>query len=259
MFSVAAKKSQKPKGKTGRPPKITDEVLEQARALMAPPRSLSVEEAAAELKVGKTQLYARLQVSTTATPVQAASVAKVGPATTKLPQGGEVADRPDLLALVRRVLGARDPAALRELDDGLEVFTRGGEEALAPWLSRPLAGAAKVDPLDACLAGLAAAVAHAEALSPLHPKAPTVLGALAGLAQRVENIAKGRPKAPTRDEVQEAVRGAMDSCVEFVLKPTREAAAKLVRDRAALLDGLDVGPATASEIGRRVDAMLGGA
>jgi hypothetical protein len=95
------------------------------------------------------------------------SVAKVV-ASTKLPQGGEVAERADLLALVHRILDARHPAARRELDNGLVVFGRGGEEALGLWLARPIAYEA-IDPArlhEYAADLLAATIAEAKVADP---------------------------------------------------------------------------------------------
>ena len=180
------------------------------------------------------------------------------PATTVLPQGGAVSGRPDLLVLVRRILGKRDPAALAVLDAGLVVATR-GEQELAAWLDLPLERRDPLDPLDAAVAALSAASAYVESLPPTSPRAATILGAAANLAKTVEAIGRGRVPIAPPDEVNERVRGAMATCVEHLLRPVREAAAKLARDRAALFDGLveDVAPRHLAEIGRRVDAMLG--
>ena len=143
----------------------------------------------------------------------------------------------------------------------LDIFQggAGNEQELAAWLDLPLERRDPLDPLDAAVAALSAASAYVESLPPTSPRAATILGAAANLAKTVEAIGRGRAPIAPPDEVNERVRGAMATCVEHLLRPVREAAAKLARDRAALFDGLveDVAPRHLAEIGRRVDAMLG--
>jgi hypothetical protein len=67
-----AKPTSKPKkrAKGGRPPEITEALLAEARVLMGAPRHLSVVDAAAELGVGKTQLYSRLSATAPKAPLE---------------------------------------------------------------------------------------------------------------------------------------------------------------------------------------------
>lgn len=167
---------------------------------------------------------------------------------------------PDTLPLVRRILKARDPSALAELDAGLAEAAR-GEPELVAWLTRPLPATteADLDPLDACIAALSAATAHADKLPPLHPRAATVLTAVANLANRVEKISSGRPQPPTPDEVAERISAARDEAVRKILEHTGDARAKLDADRKALAEwaAQNLGPMIAAELDRRVGAMLG--
>lgn len=135
----------------GRPLKITDALLGRARELVA--KGSSVEEAAAELGVGKTQLYARLGSEAGAGAAAAAPTAVSSPPPSKTPPTGEGGGeleaareegRREARDLDDRILAARHPAAARELADGRTVAAQ-GEAALAPWLSRPIAYEA-VDP-----------------------------------------------------------------------------------------------------------------
>ena len=159
------------------------------------------------------------------------------------------------VALVRRILAARDPAALAELDAGL-VEAAKGEAELVAFLSRPAMAGAPIDPLDALTRALDAATANVERLPPLHPRAATVLGAVATLSAKLESVAKGRPREPTPDAVQEALRAASSSCVEHLLRHTRAASATLAKSRASLFDGLDLRPTDRAELGRRLATML---
>jgi hypothetical protein len=83
------------------------------------------------------------------------------------------------------------------------------------------------------------------------------LRSLAATSTALAKVKAQRPPEQRPDEVQEAIRGEMGTCVEHLLRHTREAASHLDRARAGLLDGLDLGPAVLAEIRRRVDGMLG--
>lgn len=165
---------------------------------------------------------------------------------------------PDM-TLVRRILSARDPSALAELDAGLAAAAQ-GEEALRAWLARPLPVHEPVDPLEAAVAALGVAVSHAERLPPQHRSAATVLGKVGDLAARVEKIAAGRPRVATPDEVTERIEARRDEAVHKILEHTREAHAKLTADRKALAAWAaeELAPRVADELARRVDSMLGG-
>lgn len=164
---------------------------------------------------------------------------------------------PDL-ALVRRILQARDPSALAELDAGLAEATR-GEAALAAWLRRPIARRDPRDPLDAVSDALAAATAFVEQLSPNDRRAATLLNSASNLAKTAEAIANKRPRAPTVDEVTERISKVRDEAVKKILEHTTEAREKLAADRAALVTWArdNLGPMIAAELDRRVAVMLG--
>ena len=166
----------------------------------------------------------------------------------------------DPFALVRRIFAARDPAALVEMEAGLEEATK-GEAAFDAWLRRPLFTGGAVDPLDAAAAGLGALVEHAKRLSPLHPRAAPLYGQISNLAARVEKIANGRPREVTRDEVEERIAARADEAVAKICEYTKEAHAKLNADRAELSAwGRSVlGPVGGAELDRRIGLMLGGA
>lgn len=165
----------------------------------------------------------------------------------------------DPFALVRRIFAARDPAALAEMEAGIEEAAK-GEAAFDAWLRRPLASSAEVDPLQAAAAGLGALVEHAKKLSPLHPRAAPLFGQISNTAKTVEKIANGRPREVTRDEVEERIAARADEAVKKIVEYTDDAYAKLEADRAELdaWARSNLGPLIAEELARRVDAMLGG-
>ena len=86
------------------------------------------------------------------------------------------------LELVRRILQARDPLALAELEAGI-VEAGKGSEALAVWLARPIPRREARDPLDAASDALAAAAAFVESLPPNDRRAATILNAASTLAK----------------------------------------------------------------------------
>lgn len=164
------------------------------------------------------------------------------------------------LTIARRILAARNPSALAELDAGLVEAAKGEPDLLA-WLGRPLPATvdSDLDPLDACIAALDAAVAHVEKLPPLHPRAATMLGVVANLAARVEKIAAGRPREVTADEVTSRINARKDDAVRKILEYTGEARAKLTTDRKAFGEwAQQLGPLIGAELVRRLDEMLGG-
>lgn len=81
-----------------------------------------------------------------------------------------------------------------------------------------------------------------------------------GLINRIEQIEARRPRVPPRDEVQDAIRGAMGEATEFLLRQTREAAAKLEADRRAFAAWCrgTLAPAHAAEVVERVSAIVDG-
>lgn len=237
----------------GRPPKVR----EAAAALAHAERTgVSLAEAAAAHGVSDrtvSKLKAARAKGDTSPTVAPPSTAPA------LPQGGSsTSTRPDLLELLRRIGRARNGAAWAEVEQGLEVHQRGGEEALAPWLLRPVeATTLGVDELDALSGALDLAVELAGRAEP-GGAALRALREVSSLGKSVATVRAKRPAEPKPDAVQEAVRGEMDAAVAQLLRHTREAAATFERGRRALLDGLDLGPSTAAEITRRLDALLEG-
>ena len=110
------------------------------------------------------------------------------------------------VAFIRRVLAARAPAALAEVDAAHVVAGR-GEAELVAWLARPIARTEVTDPLQAALDGLGTINALVGQISPTDRRAATFLTALSNLSKTVENIAKNRPREPTRNEVEERIAG----------------------------------------------------
>lgn len=164
------------------------------------------------------------------------------------------------LALVRRILQARDPSALAELDAGLAEAAK-GEDALAAWLARPIARPEVTDPLQAALDGLATVRGLVAKISPTDRRAATFLTALSNLSKTVENISKNRPSPPSVDEVTERIARVRDEAVKKIMEHTTEAREKLAADRAALVAWAreNLGPATVAELERRLEGMLGAA
>lgn len=171
----------------------------------------------------------------------------------------ETLPAPDL-AIVRRILKARDPAALAELDAGLAEAAKGPGE-LDAWLARPLARPEPIDPLDAATRALEIASAWVTQLPPTHPKAAQFLTLIGGLAKTAERINGARPQAPTADEVSARIAARADDAVKKIFEYTEDARKKLDADRADLAAWAraNLGPLIAEELGRRVDAMLAGA
>ena len=176
-----------------------------------------------------------------------------------LPQGGAVSGRPDLLVLVRRILGKRDPAALAVLDAGLVVATR-GEQELAAWLERPLeTGGEEQDPAKALERALAAATLHAEQLPPLHPRAATILGVVGTLGTKLENVTKGRPKLDTPDEATARLVAVRAKVLPRLLPRLEEAEGQIAAWRAGVetWGATELRPADAAELRRHLAAMPG--
>jgi hypothetical protein len=249
---------------TGRPP-VVDPSLDAALTDVL--GGVPIQEAAEKHKLspGRTRtLYRRAGAAggPKASPSTPPPPASPSAAPVASPTGSEapaiVAPPPDPMAIVRRILGKRDPAALAELEGGLAVATR-GEVELAAWLDRPIERGESVDPIDALARALDAATMHVEKLPPLHPRAATMLGAVATLGAKLENVAKGRPKVPTRDEVTERIEARREEAVRKILQYTGEAAAELAKGRADLAAwaAQELGARQATELERRVNAMLG--
>lgn len=248
---------KKPRGKPGRPPKFSSEVQAEALRLAAEttPEEAAETMAARGAKVSSRQIRNWLDGRHVAADTRPAATPSPGPTSAAAPS----APPPDPLALVRRILSARDPSALAELEAGLAAAAQ-GEEPLRAWLARPLPLHEPVDPLEAAVAALGVAVSHAERLPPQHRSAATVLGKVGDLAARVEKIAAGRPRVATPDEVTERIEARRDEAVHKILEHTSEARAKLAADRKALVAWAagEMAPRVADELARRVADMLGG-
>lgn len=165
---------------------------------------------------------------------------------------------PGDVALVRRILGARDPSALAELDAGLAEAAKGPAE-LAVFLARPIPRREARDPLDTATDALAAAAAFVESLPPNDRRAATMLNAASTLAKTVETIASRRPREPTKDEVEERIAARRDDAIKKISEYTGDARAKLEADRGDLVAWArsNLGPMIASELERRLGLMLG--
>jgi hypothetical protein len=142
-----------------------------------------------------------------------------------------VSGRPDLLALVYRILDARNAPAGAELREGLRLHVAEGESGLTAWLSRPIERAELTgDELDALREGLEFAVGVARKAERGGPQLQA-LTIVERLGKSISVVTARRPPALKPNEVQEAIRGEMDTCVEHLLRHTREAATKLERAR----------------------------
>jgi hypothetical protein len=78
--------------------------------------------------------------------------------------------------------------------------------------------------------------------------------------QRIEQIEKNRPRPVPVDEVTRRLVEVREKAEERILAIVVEKEAKLAQDRAELAAwaSANLGPLIAAELGRRVDAMLGG-
>lgn len=162
------------------------------------------------------------------------------------------------LDVVRRILAMRAPAALEELDAGLEVARQGTAE-LDAWLARPLTRAEPMDPYDAAALALAAAAAAVERLPPQSPRTATVISALATVANTCEKIMRGRPREVTPDEVETRIADRAKEARERIIQHTREAGKLLATRRTALRAWLreEVAPRVFAEYERLEAEMLG--
>ena len=173
-----------------------------------------------------------------------------------------VAGRPPTdLALVRRVLAARAPGALAELEAGLDVAAR-GEAALAAWLARPVDSGPEdldADPLDVLRGNLAQIARSLKQLPPGSKVNASVYNSITTAVKAIEGIMSKRPREPTKDEIAERIAGAATEARAKIIEYTKEAREKLEADRAAFVAWLraNLGPRLAEEGEARVAAMLG--
>lgn len=167
-----------------------------------------------------------------------------------------VAAQADRWARARRVLLALAPEELARVEEALLVEDAGGCEALAAFLEQP-SPVATLDTLETATRWLRRIEGWAAEAPPA--RRASLVGAANATLGRIEQILGRRPPEPKSDEVQDAIRGEMDSCVEHLLRHTKERAAKLARDRAELdaWAAATLGPGTAAELARRLVDMLG--
>ncbi len=167
---------------------------------------------------------------------------------------------PDLV-LVRRILAARAPGALAELEAGLVEAGR-GEPALVAWLARPVDSGGEdldADPLDVLRGNLAQIARSLKALPPGSKVNASVYNSITTAVKAIEGIMSKRPREPTKDEIAERIAGAASEARAKVLEYTKEAREKLETDRASFVNWLraNLGPKLADEGVARVAAMLG--
>ncbi len=170
---------------------------------------------------------------------------------------------PTDLVLVRRILAARSPGALAELEAGLDVAAR-GESALAAWLARPIDSGAEdldADPLDVLRGNLAQIARSLKQLPPGSKVNASVYNSITTAVKAIEGIMSKRPREPTKDEIAERIAGAAAEARAKIVEYTKEAREKLEADRAAFVVWLraNMGPKLAEEGEARVAAMLGDA
>jgi hypothetical protein len=132
------------------------------------------------------------------------------------------------LALVRRILGARNPGALRELDDGLAV-AGGGEAALVAWLARPLAPAVVDDPLEEMLGALAKLKVFLAELGPNSIRAASLAQAMATLGKGIEQVRRGRPRPETEDQALARLRALDEDALALIEGYTVQAEVRAAR------------------------------
>jgi hypothetical protein len=270
---VAARKSAKrakPGGGRGAPP--TDPAL-VAAGLDLVRLGRSPEEAAEELAAEGRPVSSRTLRRAGATtrggvspsapsPPSPTASSPAAPPAPALPQGGAVSGRPDLLDLLdllRRIGKARNAAAWAEVEEGLRVHVAGGEEALAPWLTRPVeAVEVGVDELAALGRGLDLAV---EVMQRAEPGGPALraLMSVASLGKSVATVKARRPHVEGPDEVTRRLVGVRDAAIERTGLLTSDRAAKFATDRTAFDARCASFGAFGAEMKGLVDAMLGGA
>lgn len=162
------------------------------------------------------------------------------------------------MATARRILAAREPAALAELDAGLAEAAK-GEAALAAWLVRPVLATREIDTLTAARELLATLSKTIETLPKGARNLATLANAVSTLSKTIEKLEEKRPPKPTTNEVTERLKERADDCVDLVLQHTRAAAAKFTKGRAALEEwgGANLGPEMAKQHRALVAVMLG--
>lgn len=185
------------------------------------------------------------------------------PAPVRPAVAGPGARPPTDLVLVRRILAARAPGALAELEAGLDVAAR-GEAALATWLARPIDSGAEdldADPLDVLRGNLAQIARSLKTLPPGSKVNASVYNSITTAVKAIEGIMSKRPREPTKDEIAERIAGAAAEARAKIVEYTKEAREKLEADRAAFVVWLraNMGPKLAEEGEARVAAMLGDA
>lgn len=165
----------------------------------------------------------------------------------------------DQLALVKRILKARHPAALAELEEGIAEAAR-GEGFLVRWLARPLAITLEgVDPLEACARALTVLSSHADQLPPGDRRTTAMLGRIGALAQQVERIQNSRPRAVPPDEVNERIAAMGQKAVGRIFEFTRAAWARINQRRDALIDWAreELAPRHADRLEQQLAELLG--
>ena len=173
--------------------------------------------------------------------------------------GGPARSHGGDLALVRRILAARAPGVLAEVEAGLAEAAR-GEPALVAWLSRPAPEEElDTDPLDVLRQNLAQIARSLKSLPPGSKPNASVFNSITSAATKIEAIMTRRPREPTKNEVEEAIAARADEAVNKICEYTKEAQEKLDADRAELSAwGRSVlGPVGGAELDRRIGLMLG--
>lgn len=160
------------------------------------------------------------------------------------------------MALVRRILDARAPDALTELEEGL-LEARRGEAALVAWLDRPVEDS---DPLDALRGNLSRLTRSLSDLPKGRANA-SLYNSITSTVKAIEGIMSKRPRELSKDEIEERIAAYRDEAVKKISEYTSDAAKKLEADRAELSTwGRSVlGPVGGAELDRRVGLMLGDA
>lgn len=175
----------------------------------------------------------------------------VNPRAAPLPPQGD-------MATARRILAAREPAALVELDAGLLEAAK-GEAALAAWLARPVTAAAEVDTLSSARVILGGLTEMFRTLPKGSRNVATISNAISTLSKTIEKLEEKRPPKPTTSEVDARLKARADDCVDLALQHTREAAKLFAKGRAALeaWEVAHLGPEMAKQHRGLVAAMLG--
>jgi hypothetical protein len=211
----------------------------------------SIEEAAKKAGVSASTVHAHraAQRSAGAKPTAASS----------LPQGGSATStRPDLLELLRRIGQARQARAWAEIEEGLVVHQRGGEEALTEWLERPIAAAELTgDELDTLREGLGFALGVARTAEAGGPQL-RALGIVDRLGKSISVVKSRRAPEPSVDEVTRRILAARDLALDRIGILTSDTAARFAAKRADFNAWCASLGTFGAEIKGRVDAMLAG-